>query len=178
MELREPIEDINMKLERDFGRFEDGRPNFRLVWSSDVFEQRWTAFTSSGLELQRPEVRELPKYRNWCPERFVLERLLPVVGETDLVTKTSYEPAWIFQDRYQNYLPPFYEGCVFVIESLLETAGKKGGHAKYKDPEVTEEARQARIQKVQDELFGNETIVGDHLAYGTGVVVPGNDTIQ
>jgi hypothetical protein len=178
MELREPIEDINKKLERDFGRFDDGRPNFRVIWSNDIFEKRWTAFTSSGIELLQPEVRELPKYRNWCPNRYILERLVPVPKETDLLTKTSYEPAWVFQDRNQVYLPPFYDGCVFVIESILEAGGKKGGFAKYKDETATEEARQAMIQKVQDDLFGNETDVGDHLAYGTGVVVPGSNAVN
>jgi len=170
MELRESIESINYKLEKNFGKHMDNRPNFRVVWSEDQFEKRWTSFTDDGFELINLEVRELPKYKQYIEARYILERLVPVTGETDLVEKTSYEPAWVFQDRFQNYLPPFYDGCVFVIDSLHEKMGYRG-HVKYKDPNVSEEQRMANVQKVQDELFGNETDVGDHLAYGTGVTV-------
>jgi hypothetical protein len=177
MELRETIESINYKLQRDFGKYSDNRPNFRVVWSNDQTEKRWTNFTDKGMELINPEVRELPKYKQYAPERFILERLVPVPFGSDLVEKISYEPAWVFQDRFQNYLPPFYDGCVFVIESILNQTGHKG-FAKYKDPEASPEYRAEQLQKVQDELFGNETDVTDHLAYGTGVVVPGNDTVN
>lgn len=171
MELREPIEEINENLVRMFGRHSDDRPNFRVVWSEDQFEQRWTDRTDEGFELIHPEVRLLPKYRQYIRARFILERLIPVVGETDLVEKTSYEPAWVFQDRFQNYLPPYFEGCKFVIESIFSKIDSAGSHVKYKDKNVSPEERALAIQKVQDDLFGNETNVGDHLAYGTGVTV-------
>lgn len=173
MELRETIEFINENLIKEFGRHSDNRPNFRVVFSDDQFEKRWTNKTDDGFDLIHPEVRLLPKYRQYIQQRYILERLVPVMGETDLVEKTSYEPAWVFQDRFQNYLPPYFEGCKFVIESLYEKMGKSG-HVKYKDPDVSPEYRQAQIQKVQDELFGNETEVGDHLAYGTGIVSAGD----
>ena len=68
-----------------------------------------------------------------------------------------------------RYLPPFFEGCKFVIESIFAAIGKANTHVKYRDPNITEEARRANILKVQAELFGNETDIGDKLAYGEAV---------
>src|SRR5574340_856051 len=173
MELREPIEDINRKLVEEFGTEFGNAPRFRVVFSEDMFEKRLTYFTDEGFELIEPEVRELPKYRQWVHQKYILERLVPISGETDLVTKVSYEPAWIFQDKNGNYLPPFFDGCKHVIESIYAAAGKKNTHAKYKDKNVSREERLAEIERVERELFGNETSVGDHLAYGTGVSLAG-----
>jgi hypothetical protein len=172
MELRETIENINKKLKEEFGYELDGRPRFRVVFSDDQFEKRWIQFTDEGFPLLEPEVRELPKYRQFIQQKYILERLVPVIGETDLTEKMSYEPCWVFQDKNQNYLPPFYDGCKLVIDSMYMKMGRKDGFAKYKDPNITEEARLAHIEKVEKELFGNETNVGDALAYGSGVTVP------
>lgn len=174
MELRESINYINDMLVKEFGKHEDNRPNFRVVFSDDQFEKRWTDKTDEGFDLIQPEVRLLPKYRQYIKQRYILERLVPVMGESDLVEKTSYEPAWVFQDRFQNYLPPYFEGCKFVIESIFAKIDSAGSHVKYRDKNVSPEERAADIQKVQDELFGNETDTGDHLAYGTGIVSAGD----
>lgn len=175
MLLREPIEEINKKLKEEFGCEFGDSPRFRVVFSEDQYEKRWTNYTNEGFELIMPEVRLLPKYKQYIRERFVLERLVPVVGETDLTTKVSYEPAWVFQDKHGNYLPPFYDGCKYVVESIFAAmhSSTKGYFAKYKDPNITEEARLAQIKKVEEELFGNETSTTDALAYGSGIVVPG-----
>jgi hypothetical protein len=168
MELRETIESINYKLVKEFGKELNGAPKFRVVFSEDQYEKRWTSFTYDGFELLQPEVRLLPKYKQFIHEKYILERLIPIIGETDLVDKVSYEPAWVFQDKNQNYLPPFFEGCRFVIESMYEAMGMKG-HVKYRDPLVSEEQRLEQIKKVEQELFGNETDLADNLHYGSGV---------
>ena len=173
MELRESIESINKKLSEEFGTEFGNAPKFRVVFSEDQYEKRMTSYTAEGLELAVPEVRLLPKYKQWIREKFILERLVPVVGETDLVTKISYEPAWVFQDKNGNYLPPFFEGCRFVVESLFEKMGITG-HARYKDKNTTKEERRVELKKVEDQLFGNETNLCDDLHYGSGIVVPGN----
>lgn len=178
MELRESIESINKKLLEEFGSEFGNAPRFRVVFSEDQYEKRLTNFTDEGFELIQPEVRLLPKYKQWIREKYVLERLVPVTGETDLVVKVSYEPAWVFQDKHGNYLPPFYDGCKFVIESLFQAMGRKDTFVKYKDKNLSVEEREAELKRVQDQLFGNETDVGDHLAYGTGIVVPGNETLH
>jgi hypothetical protein len=178
MELRESIESINKKLVENYGTEFGDAPRFRVVFSEDQYEKRWTDHTDEGFELLYPEVRLLPKYKQYIKEKYILERLIPVVGETDLLTKTSYEPAWVFQDKHGNYLPPFYEGCKHVIESMFYAIQRAGAFAKYKDKNVSPEERLAEIKKVEDELFGNETDVCDHLADGTGIVVPGSNLIN
>lgn len=169
MELVEPIEKINYYLERDFGKWLDGRPNWRVVFANDQFEQRIMTHTDEGLELMYPEVRTVRKYQHIERDRYVLERLVPVVGETDLVTQTSYEPAWTFADRFGNYLPPRFDACKYIIEGIYAQIDQAGTHVKYKDPNATKEERLKMILDMEEKLFGNETPVGDALAHKFGV---------
>jgi hypothetical protein len=169
MELREEISDINNKLLEEFGTEFGNAPRFRVVFSEDQYEKRLTNFTDEGFALVFPEVRILPKYKQYIREKYILERLVPVVGETDLLTKVSYEPAWVFQDKNGNYLPPFFEGCRHVIESMYSAIDKAGTFTRYKDKNISVEERQAELKRVEDELFGNETDLTDNLHYGSGV---------
>ena len=168
MELAEPLERINYWLEREFGRIFDDSPQWRVVLAGDCFEQRWMTHTDEGIELLNPEVRQVKKYQHIKPNRYVLERLVPVVGETDLVTQTSYEPAYTFEDRYGNYLPPRFDACKLIIENIYEGLNAKG-FAKYKDPDTSPEMRSQMLQDMEEKLFGNETPVGDALTHGYGV---------
>lgn len=173
MELVEPIERINELLFREFGREFNGDPKFRVVFSEDQFEDRFVTHTPEGIELQAPTVRRVPKYRHYMKPCYVLERLVPVTGETDLTTRISYEPAWAFVDKRGNYLPPQYELCKYIIDTLHSQMDKAGSyHAKYKDDTATKEARAKEIQDMEDRLFGNETSTGDALAHKWGVTVP------
>lgn len=173
MELREPIEQINKRLIEEYGYADGSQPNFRVVFSDDQFEKRLTGYTDEGFPLLYPEVRELPKYRQYIHSKYLLERLVPVGPESDLTTKVSYECAWAFQDKDGNYLPPFFEGCKYIADALLSQAGRTTGHAKYKDPLIEPGERMRQVEAVERELFGNETQTGDALAYGSGVSLSG-----
>lgn len=168
MELVEPIDRINLYLQREFGVEPDGSPRWRVVWSEDMIEKREMTHTDEGWELLYPEVREVRKYQH-ITERYVLERQVPVFGQTDLVTKTSYEPAWTFQDRHGEYLPPYFDGCKIIIESIFDQVKSAGHHKKYKDEKATKEARLKEIMDMELKLFGNETPAGDALAHRYGV---------
>lgn len=174
MELTEPIENINLRLSQVYGRESNNQPKFRVVWSEDQFEKRWTQHTPEGFELLYPEVRELPKYRQYIQAKYILERLCIVPPGADLVDKTSYEPIWTFQDKNKNYLPPRYDVCEFIIETMYNAMRKAGsGHAKYKDPNKSPEERQKMVLDMEHKLFGDETDVGDALAHGSGIVSAG-----
>lgn len=170
----ESIETINQRLLDYYGRFEfTDRPNYRVVWSTNQSEKRWTEYTREGFLLPYREVRELPKYRQTYPDRWILEKCLPVYPfmETDLVEDYSYEPLWVFQDVNGNQLPVIWQGIELILESIKEAMNGPKGQRKYSSPD-TQEAEEKRIQKIKDELFGNETDITDALRMKEGIVVP------
>jgi len=172
MELTEKIESINRQLRDTYGiDSSSSQPMWRVVWSDDQFEKRLMEYTPSGVELLVPEVMEVRKY-SYVQHRYILERLV-LVPEPDKKelpeSHTSYEPMWVFQDANDNYLPPVLEACKFIIDTVYAAMGKKSLR-KY----VEGEDKDARVEKIQQELFGNETAVGDALAYKEGVSVPSN----
>ena len=173
----ETLETINKRLKDNYGETAD-RPNFRIVWSEDEFENRLTYFTDEGFELIHPEVRRLPKYKQWIHEKYVLERLtaVPVISENELPEcKLSFEPLWVFEDVKGFPVKPTWAAAKFVIETVHEQVRTAGVYTKYKDPEngLTQEQmfekRNSELQVIQDELFGNETTIGDALAHRQGV---------
>ena len=173
----ETLEIINKRLKDNYGETTD-KPNFRIVWSEDEFENRLTNFTDEGFELIHSEVRRLPKYRQWIKNKYVLERLteVPVFQENELpVSKLSYEPLWVFEDVKGDAVRPTWSAAKFVIETVHEQVRTAGVYIKYKDPdsgltkEQQFEKRNLELQAIQDELFGNETTIGDALAYKQGV---------
>ena len=179
MELTESINSINRQLIDLFGIDTlTGRPIWRIVWSEDQLEKRLVNTTDEGLLLLTPIVKEVPKYRPYICDKFVLEQLVivPESQESDLPTsKYSYEPIWTFVDSQGNYLPPTLPAAKFIIDTVYAALGKKS-LAKYKDPdnENPTERYDQRINEIEEELFGNETSVTDALAHQMGVVVPRN----
>lgn len=170
MELVEPIERINEILSRQYGLHDDGRPRFRVVWSEDQLEKRLTTHTKEGIELMYPEVIERKKYQ-YIQDRYILEQL-SIVPENDpnndLTEKLSYEPLWTFQDRFENYLPPRIDACIFLINNLYEATERANKGLKNvikEDPE----AAAKELAQIEEYLFGNETPVTDALGLGLGV---------
>jgi hypothetical protein len=122
-----------------------------------------------------PEVLELPKYQ-WVKDRWILERLclVPDIHVGELPTqRVSYECMYPFQNAYtEEALPPNYEACEFVINTVYAAMGKKSLR-KYVDEEENHpvEVKEQRIKKLTEELFGDEssllgrTITGEAVAY-------------
>ena len=180
--LTKKCENINNQLIDDYGIDTiTGMSMFRVVFGPEQFEHRhdeFHDFTESGLFIRAvKETRLVPKYV-FGPV-FVLERLvvIPECNQGDLpATKLSYEPLYSFP-KNPDFQPPSIGAVRFIIDSVLAVEGKDT-LAKYKDPDAGltpqqfYEKRQAEIDEIQKELFGDETEVGDALAMGEAIVVP------
>lgn len=183
METPETIESLNKQLIYLFGiDTVNGGAIWRIVWSEDQFEKRLGTYddiTPAGLYLRTvTEVREVPKYRQWIHEKYILERLVGI-PETNMpelpAVRMSYEPIWTFQDKYDNYLPPRIDACQFIISTVY--AAQYGTHnlKKFHDPESSQDAeletRKKRVDGIIEELFGDQsslqgtTVTGESVGY-------------
>src|SRR5712691_9728847 len=165
--MAESIETLNQRLIDHFGKFENGEPNYRISWSEDQLEKRACTHLN-GVELLFPEIRETRKYE-YIHNKYVLERLIPVLGNDELTTKISYEPLWTYEDKLGNGIVPTWIGTKFIIDIVNQATGK---YIVEKEPEIeqnTKEAREERIKLLQEELFGNSTKIGEALAYDHAV---------
>jgi len=187
MELTETIETLNEHLVNHFGIDSiSGIPIWRIVWSEDQIEKRLGTYddiTPGGLYLRTvTEVREVPKYRQWIQEKYVLERLvvIPEYNENDLpATRVSYEPIWVFEDKKGNYLPPKFEAAKFVIDTIYSVQYSNHSLTKYVDPENTlekeVEAKRKRVDGIIEELFGEQSsLQGTTYVTGESIIVPRN----
>ncbi|SRR5215204_4034356 len=177
----EPLEIINKRLHDTYGETEEKGvrlPNFRIVWSEDQREKRLMEYTDEGFQLMYPEVREVPKYRQWIKQKWVIERLthVPVFDEKTLPTgKLSYEPIWVFEDAKGRPLPPNWVIAKFCIDGIHKAMEQAGVYTKYKDHNETPEEIEARLKEIEDHLYSNESIVGDALATKNAISMAGLD---
>lgn len=180
------IEIINELLQSHFGiDTQGGQPIWRVVWSDDQFEKRLMPTTDEGLALLHPEVRLVPKYRQWIPHMWVLERLclVPDMNIAELPTsRFSYEPLFPFHDRAGNPTQPKYEVCEWVINLVYAAQGKASLNKYVANPEGenSEEYtvnQRERVDNLAKEIFGDETSVSDHLSRQTGVVISNTNNL-
>lgn len=175
-ELPYDVKAINQQLIDYFGVDTiTSKPIWRVSWSDDQYEKRMSNYTPEGFELLSPQVFEYPKYQ-WIVHRWILERLclIPDIHIAELPTqKQSYECMWKFENAYTgDALPPKYEVCKFVIDTVYAAMGKSSLR-KYVDAEAQnpQEEKEKRIEALQLELFGDEssllgrTITGETVAY-------------
>lgn len=186
MELAETIDSINSYLTNQFGiDTVSGLPIWRVVFSEDQFEKRLGTYedsTPGGIYLRTvTEVREVPKYRQWIVKKYVLERMVvvPDVDKDSLPTsKVSYEPIWVFEDKHGNYLPPRHDAAKFIVDTIYASqyGPKTHGLHKYVDEESSQEAaldyKERRIDKIQEELFGDQSSFAGTTKTGETIIVP------
>lgn len=174
------LAELNDRLRTYYGQSLEGLSNYRIIWSDDQYEKRRMTHTDSGLFLLSPEVREVPKYKQWVQEKYILERLTIVseMGETDIVEKLSYEPLFVFEDRNGFPLKPIWSAIYFIMDNILHNMESKG-YVKYKDPDSSQEEaienKKIRIDNLVEDLFGNESSVGTALAHKEAVIVPNKE---
>jgi hypothetical protein len=175
-ELPYDIKQINQQLIDYFGvDTVTGQAMWRVAWSNDQYEKRMCAYTPEGLQLLYPQVFTMPKYQ-WVKNRWILERLciVPEINQNELIDdKISYEIIYFFENETTKQpIPPLFKACKFVVDAVYASMGKKSMR-KYVDEEAKNpmEAQKERIDKLQEELFGDEsslllrTVTGEAVAY-------------
>lgn len=137
------IDSINSRLFENF-RVLDGRPIYRIVWSDDQLEKRfsdqWTDWYGPII-VRGPyrAVRTIKKY--WYMEKpcWVLEKLTflqshwhtkELTKELVEATNGSYEPVYPFRDAAGNPLPVASEIVDFILNSLHNPTKRTPGDLK------------------------------------------------
>jgi len=172
----ESIRVLNKRLEDRFGRFHTtSSPLWRLSWSEHEYEKRYGTYRDfvSGTNIllrEVSEVRETKKYP-YIENRWILERLVevPEINQDELTTKLSYECIWAFKLAQQ----PTWNAIEFLVDVCQEGTNKHKTIDKGPGPEEAIEERRTRIEKLHEELFGDESEIADALHWGQGVIVPG-----
>ena len=171
--MNESVDTLNTRLTTLYGRSPDGRPIYRLVYSTTQLEKRWGEFEDyyGKIFLRRfSGVREVPKYP-YCKDRWVLEVLLPVynpeIYQSDLYG--SYEPLWVFQDKNGNFLQPIWKAVELIIVWNHNKPEKKN------DVQIESE-HQAQLEREEAEEFekidNQVPYIADKLHEGEAITVP------
>lgn len=179
METSENIDRLNERLRRIFGvDTVTGKEMWRVVWANDQYEKRYDTYDDYAGDIYLrtvTELREVPKYPD-KKDRYVLENLqgVPIAAMDELAgIRMSYEPIWTFNDRDGNYLPPYFEGCQFIIDHILQRLGKKTPPVKHpdsgKDPEQLMKEKADKVNRVTDELFGDQSKITER--FGDTVIL-------
>lgn len=182
MFLIEPIDVLNKRLIDHFGidTFSN-QPIWRIVFSEDQLEKQLCEHSAGGILLLRPEVIEVPKYRQWITKKYILEQLVivPDYQQREVAdSKVSYEPFYVFADKNDNYLPPKWEVAEILIATSLAVRGKSS-LARYSDGINSQEdeiaARKKRINDMVEYFGGDESgLMGASLDSGNAAFVPHN----
>ena len=176
MSNRETLEIINKRL-LDYYGSESDLPNWRVSWSPDQWEHRHGYFedrTTDGFFIRAvTETRWVPKYDYFAP-KWILEFLREVTPDVQLEipeNKLSYECAYAFPYHKGEPLMPIWPALRVVIDQIHDRAGVTGPRYQdpLSDPKIAAEVKEARLRELEEELFGDETDVGDALAYHEGV---------
>lgn len=186
--MPETLEILNARLKDHYGCHEGDstQPNWRVSWSPDQLENRhgeWNDYTDSGIYKRTvTETRLVPKYHYLKP-CWMLEALIPVpiIQENELPgTKLSYECIYAFPYRDGKPIFPIWPALHVLIRAVHEKVGKNDG-PRYadpmNDPKIAEDVKEERLKELEETLYGNETDIGDALAYKQGVGYTGPPTI-
>jgi hypothetical protein len=137
----ERIDTLNERLAERFGKFDDGRPWYKLVWTTDQTEIRRGNFNEFyGNIFLRSEinvVKEVPKYYIGR-DRWALEKLFFSIDNPELVNagKGTYEPIWIFQDKDENYLHPIWPAIELIVKAAEGQLSEKLQPSDYKEEDA------------------------------------------
>jgi hypothetical protein len=172
------LETINERLELYYGHEIDGRPRYRVVWSTGQLEKRAGTFNEFYGQIFLREfigIKEVPKYP-YDPDRWIIEKLF-YLPNTEIIAEKpgSYEPIYVLKAGDGSYLPLNWK----VIDMVVNFAEKKPVGLKLTDSDWDDQ-EQAQIEaetsyfedKLEDEgrsnlfAFENSAFVDSTKVFG------------
>lgn len=149
------IDLFNQRLTDSYGKsVEDNLPNYRVVWTTDQTEYRYSTFEdyvpNTDIYLRTvTETRLVPRYPMY-PDMWVLEQLRGNDVHTDLEVKRSYEPLWIFGANNSNP-QPIWRAISLLIDSRKLVEAYRESPSDIKDKEHKQfEAERLHFKEVMD----------------------------
>lgn len=171
----ESIEDINKRLVERFGKSVSlDNPKYRVINTAGLTELRYGTFEDyAGDTYLRTvtEVREVPKYP-FYENHWVLEALQGNDNNTELVTKISYEPIWVFGAA--NSDPnPIWKAVELLVHTHLFARSKNT--LTLKDIDAAELRQYIKEKALFKDILQNDSpYIAGAIHDGAAVVVPHN----
>src|SRR5688500_10465557 len=167
---------INKELQRKYGTCHDGRPFFRVVWSTSQLEKRFGTFndfTPSGIFIRQFHgLREVKKYMGPdFKDYWVLERLRFEPNDEIWDSKNGhYEPLWVCRAaKTGERLRPVFKACDIICFTSLWGVEKM--RSDYLQEEKDEEARE--VELFENMLDDERPWLAQQLVRGSAIIVPG-----
>lgn len=152
-------------------------PLFRLVWSEDVMEIRKGTFNEFYGHIFVREVigvRRVRKY-SYIKDRWIMEQWYPPsLVNTDELPESrmgSYEPLYVFQDKYFNPLPLQRWAVDIIVQSVMRPKSSQQAIKSRTDNEFYEKER--REDRFFDTMI-NDSVLDLQLHFGEAGLVPSN----
>lgn len=116
------IEKMNRKLRDLYGSQLDGKPNFRLTFSTPEVETRFGQFNDFyGQIFVRTfvGVRKVPKYPLF-PDRWILEKFQANPHPEEILGSFfSYEPLFVFETLSKKFIKPEWKAVNYLVHEHL-----------------------------------------------------------
>ena len=175
------LKTINKYL-KTLGNNPHGEPRVRLIWSEDAKELRYGEFEEfcGPLYLRTfVGVKLCPKY-SWIRERYVLERWFPpdVTFDIELPesTKGSFEPIYVFQDKYGKALPLNLRVVELICQAMFNQPPTR---AQIREGLAADLAYKDNVETADLEDGLEISVLTNQLHQGEAIIVPkeyqGND---
>ncbi len=138
---------INERLKLYYGTELDGRPRYRVLWSTNKTEKRVGEFNEFyGPIFLRTVVgmKDCLRYP-YDQDRWVIEKLF-YINNPELVSEKpgSYEPVYILKDKNGDYLPLNWK----VVQTVVDFAEAKPYDIKLTDKDWKAEDEQLTVKEV------------------------------
>lgn len=174
----EDIKRLNLKLDETYGRYDNNRPIFRIVWADSQVEKRMGTFREFlGPLFLREETKlaERKKYPE-IKDRWVLEHQIPIPEvyrydfDSILLGGYSYEPVWIFNGPGDTYQVPIWDACQELCTLAIYGPEKKLTLTDMIEADEKEFAK--AVQKNLEILENDDPIIPNLVHAGEGIFVP------